>query len=109
VSSERSGLHGDVKGVAVGPAALHKVPLVRWVLEEAVERKIAPPSTRDAWITPEHGPRLGRVTQITLVEDVLGDLVLGALEGDRIRSGGEFVGPWSLLSNRDVGSCAYMR
>jgi len=32
------------------------------------------------------------VALIALVEDVLGDLVLGAVEGNRVRSGGEFVG-----------------
>jgi hypothetical protein len=32
------------------------------------------------------------VALIALVEDVLGDLVLDTVEGDRVRSGGEFVG-----------------
>ena len=104
VSSERSGLHGDVKRVVVSPAAPHRAPLIRRVREEAVERKIAPPSTRDTWIIPEHGPRLDGVTLITLVEDILGDLVLGAIEGDRVRGGGELVGTVVTVVEQGGGS-----
>lgn len=92
VSDERSGLHGDIERVVVGPAAPHRGPLIRRIREEAIKRKITPPGTSDAWIIPEHGPRLRRVALITLVENVLRDLILGAVEDDRVGGGGELVG-----------------
>ena len=87
-----SGLHGDKESIVVGPATPHRCPLVRIVLEDAIERKATPPRTRDSWIIPEHGPWLGRIALITLVEKILGDLELGTVEDDRVGGGGELVG-----------------
>ena len=92
VSDERSGLHGDIERVVAGPAAPHRCPLIGRIREEAVEGETTPPGTGDGWIIPEHGPRLRGVALITLVENVLGDLELGAVEDDRVGGGGELVG-----------------
>ena len=92
VSNVLTSLHGDVESIIIGPAAPHRCPLVRVIREEAVERKAAPPGTGDRGVVPEHTPRLGRITLIALVENVLGDLELGAVEGDGVSGGGELVG-----------------
>ena len=92
VPNERSGLHRNVQCIIIRPTAPHRCPLIRWIREESVERKITPPGTGHTWIVPEHRPRFRRVPLITLVEDVLGELELGAVEDDRIGGRGELVG-----------------
>jgi len=92
VCNESACLHGDVESVVVGPTAPHRCPLVRLVREEAVERKTTPPGTGDTGIIPEHTPRFSRITLITLVENVLGNVVFGSVEGDRVGGGGKLVG-----------------
>jgi hypothetical protein len=104
VSDALAGLHGDVESVVVGPAAPHRCPLVCVIREEAVERKTAPPRTRDGWIIPEHRPRLSRIALITLVEDVLGDLELGTVEDDGVGGGGELVGTVVTVVEQGGGS-----
>ena len=104
VSDIPSGLHGDKESVAVGPAAPHRCPLVRIVREEAVERKTTPPRASDGWIIPEHGPWLGSIALITLVENILGDLELGAVEGDGVGGRREFVGTVVTVVEQGGGS-----
>ena len=99
-----SGLHGDKESVVVGPAAPHRCPLVRIVLEDAVERKAAPPRTCDGWIIPEHGPWLSRIALITLVENILGNLQLGTVEDDRVGGSGELVGTVVTVVEQGGGS-----
>ena len=97
-------LHGDKEGIAVGPAAPHRRPLVCIIQEEAVERKATPPGTSDSGIIPKHTPRLSRIALIALVEKVLGDLELGAVEDDRVGGGGEFVGTVVTVVEQGGGS-----
>ena len=104
VSDESSSLHGDIKGIVVGPAAPHRRPLIRVVREETIERKAAPPRTRDGWIIPEHGPRLSSIALITLIKNVLRDLELGTIKDDRVGGGGEFVGTVVTVVEQGGGS-----
>ena len=104
VSDVLSGLHGDKESIVVSPATPHRCPLVRIVLEDAVEREATPPRTRDSWVIPEHGPWLSRIALITLVEKIFGDLQLGTVEDDRVGGGGELVGTVVTVVEQGGGS-----
>lgn len=104
VSDVLSGLHGDKESIVISPATPHRCPLVRIVLEDAVEREATPPRTRDSWVIPEHGPWLSRIALITLVEKIFGDLQLGTVEDDRVGGGGELVGTVVTVVEQGGGS-----
>ena len=99
-----SSLHSEEESIMIGPAAPHRCPLVRTVLEGAVQREVDPPRTADGRIVPEHAPWLSDIGLIALVESIMGAFVLGTVEHHGIGGGGKFVGSVVAIVEKGGGS-----
>lgn len=92
MSLQLPGFDSDIHPILIRPAAPHRRPLIRRVVEEVVQSHVIPERARNGGVVPEHTPGLGSIMLVTLEEHVFGMVVIIAVQEHRVGRSGEFVG-----------------